>query len=55
MIAGHIVVQGADGRLQHFDVVGYVVVAASLVALGLVWLLQKTPAAPAAQEVQALR
>jgi len=54
VVAGHIVVQGADGRLQHFDVVGYVVVAASLVALGLVWLLQKTPAAPVAQEVRAV-
>ena len=55
VIAGHIVVQGADGRLQNFDVVGYVVVAASIVALGLVWRLQKMPAAPAAQEVRASR
>jgi len=54
VVAGHIVVQGADGKLLNFDVVGYVVVVASLVALGLVWRLQKTPAAPL-QEAGALR
>ncbi|NGZ83889.1 MFS transporter [Duganella aceris] len=48
--SGHIVTQAADGRLQHFDTVGYVVVATSLVAVGLVWLLQRgMAAAPAPQ------
>jgi predicted MFS family arabinose efflux permease len=50
VIAGHIVTQGADGKLQHFDVIGYVVVFTSLVALALVWRLQRQPApAPAPQ------
>jgi predicted MFS family arabinose efflux permease len=50
VIAGHIVTQGADGKLQQFDVIGYVVVFTSLVALALVWRLQRQPApAPAAQ------
>ena len=48
VVAGHIVSQGADGRLQHFDVIGYVVVATSVVALGLVWRLQRGMAAPVA-------
>jgi hypothetical protein len=45
VVAGHIVTQAPDGRLQHFDVVGYVVVATSLLALGLVWRLQRGMAA----------
>jgi predicted MFS family arabinose efflux permease len=40
--AGHIVTLGADGKLQHFEVVGYVVVGTSLVALGLVWRLHRS-------------
>jgi predicted MFS family arabinose efflux permease len=40
VVAGHIVTQAPDGRLQHFSVIGYVVVATSLVALALVWQLQ---------------
>ena len=39
VIAGHIVSVGADGRLLHFDVVGYVIVGTSLAALALVWKL----------------
>lgn len=46
--SGHIVTQAADGRLQHFDTVGYVVVATSLVAVALVWLLQRGMSAAAA-------
>jgi predicted MFS family arabinose efflux permease len=42
VVAGHIVTLGADGKLQQFDVIGYVVVATSLVALTLVWRLQRT-------------
>ncbi|MFX6040689.1 hypothetical protein ABTE96_22205, partial [Acinetobacter baumannii] len=32
IVAGHIVTLGADGRLQHFDVVGYVIVGTTLLA-----------------------
>lgn len=37
VIAGHIVSLGTDGKLQHFTVVGYVVIGTALVALMLVW------------------
>jgi predicted MFS family arabinose efflux permease len=50
VLAGHIVTQGADGRLRHFDVIGYIVVATSLLALALVWRLHsglRAAAAPA--------
>ncbi|SDG37227.1 MULTISPECIES: MFS transporter [unclassified Duganella] len=39
--SGHIVTQAADGRLQHFDTVGYVVVATSIAATLLLWRLQR--------------
>ncbi|WP_034299070.1 MFS transporter [Herbaspirillum sp. RV1423] len=42
VVAGHIVTVGADGQLQHFDTVGYVVVGTSLVALMLVWRLHRS-------------
>lgn len=51
VVAGHIVTQAPDGKLQHFSVIGYVVVATSLVALGLVWHLQRGMAAAASQPV----
>ncbi|KQU75661.1 MULTISPECIES: MFS transporter [unclassified Rhizobacter] len=41
VVAGHIVTAGADGRLQHFDWVGHVVVAASVASFLLVWRLQR--------------
>jgi len=50
VIAGHIVTLGMDGKLQHFDVVGYVVVATSLVSFALLWRLHrgmKSATAPA--------
>jgi predicted MFS family arabinose efflux permease len=47
VVAGHIVTLGADGKLQHFDVVGYVVVASSLVTFALLWRLQRDIAASA--------
>ncbi|MRX11218.1 MFS transporter [Pseudoduganella sp. FT25W] len=46
--SGHIVTQAADGHLQHFDTVGYVVVGTSLVASFLVWRLQRNLTAEAA-------
>jgi len=41
LIAGQIVSVGTDGRLQHFEIVGYVVVAVSLVAWFLLRGLQR--------------
>jgi predicted MFS family arabinose efflux permease len=40
LLAGHIVSQGADGRIEHFADVGYVVVGTTLVTIGLVWRIQ---------------
>jgi predicted MFS family arabinose efflux permease len=42
LVAGHIVQQGADGRIQHYDVAGYVVVATSLLASVLLWRIQRS-------------
>jgi predicted MFS family arabinose efflux permease len=47
VVAGHIVTLGANGKLQHFDMVGYVVVASSLVTFALLWRLQRDIAASA--------
>ena len=47
-VAGHIVQQGADGKLHHYDVAGYVVVATSLIACFLMWRIQRGIAAPMA-------
>jgi hypothetical protein len=41
VIAGHIVSIGADGKLQNFEVVGYVGAATSLASLFLVWHLDR--------------
>lgn len=49
--AGHIVSQGADGKLLHFEVIGYIVVATSLVGLVLVWQLQRGLAAQPAPAI----
>jgi predicted MFS family arabinose efflux permease len=48
VIAGHIVMQGADGRLEHFEVVGYVVVVTSIVSVLLLRRLVRNLATPAA-------
>ncbi len=48
LVAGLVVSFGADGKLQHFDVVGYVVVGTSLAALVLVWNIDKAMKARAA-------
>ena len=47
LVAGHIVEQGADGRIHHYDVAGYVVVATSLLACVLLWRVQRGVATPA--------
>jgi predicted MFS family arabinose efflux permease len=54
VVAGHIVAAGAGGRLEHFDVVGYVIVAASVLAFLLLWRLQRE-GARAAAPMQAAR
>ncbi|WP_296249481.1 MFS transporter [Pseudomonas sp. UBA4194] len=41
LLAGHVVVIGVDGKLQHFEVVGYVLSATTLVAGYLVWRVQQ--------------
>lgn len=41
VVAGHIVSIGADGTLHNFDVIGYIVVATGLVAMTLVWRLNR--------------
>ncbi|RZT11180.1 Predicted arabinose efflux permease, MFS family [Duganella sp. CF402] len=49
LAAGHIVTQDANGHLQHFDQVGYVVVGTSLTAAFLLWRLHRgLPVAAAA-------
>ena len=48
LIAGHIVTLGADGRIQHFPDVGYVVVGTSLVTIVLVWNINRQLQARAA-------
>jgi predicted MFS family arabinose efflux permease len=40
LVAGHIVQQGADGRIHHYDIAGFVVVATSLLACILLWRVQ---------------
>jgi len=47
-VAGHIVQQGADGKLHHYDVAGYVVVGTSLLACVLMWRIQRGITAHAA-------
>jgi len=41
LVAGHIVTQAADGRIEHFPEVGFVVVGTTLLAIGLVWRIQR--------------
>jgi predicted MFS family arabinose efflux permease len=44
VLAGAIIVQNADGSLRHFDRVGYVVVATTLISLVAMYLVQKSVA-----------
>lgn len=41
VVAGHIVTLGPNGQLQHFDVVGFVIVGSTLLASLLVWRLDR--------------
>jgi predicted MFS family arabinose efflux permease len=47
LVAGHIVQQGADGKIHHYEIAGYVVVATSLLACVLLWRIQRDIAKPA--------
>ena len=42
LVSGHIVTMAADGQLQHFDTVGFVVAGSSLVSFLLLWRLQRS-------------
>ena len=53
LVAGHIVVQGADGKLQHYEIAGYVVIATALIVSFLMWRIQRGIAAPATAPVAA--
>jgi predicted MFS family arabinose efflux permease len=44
LIAGMVVTQGPDGALQHFDQLGTIIVAATLVSLGLMYFIQRAVA-----------
>ena len=48
LVAGHIVQQGADGKLHHYNVAGFVVVGTSLLACFLMWRIQQGITANAA-------
>ncbi|MDP9126078.1 MAG: MFS transporter [Pseudomonadota bacterium] len=48
LVAGQIVTRGAGGRIEHFPEVGYVVVGTTLLAIGLVWKVQRQIQARAA-------
>ena len=41
LVAGQIVTRGAGGRIEHFPQVGYVVVGTTLLAIALVWNVQR--------------
>ena len=47
LVAGHIVQQGADGKIHNYEIAGYVVVATSLLACVLMWRIQRGVAAAA--------
>jgi predicted MFS family arabinose efflux permease len=48
LVAGHIVVAGADGKLQHYEIAGYVVIATALIVSFLMWRIQRAVMAAAA-------
>ena len=40
-VAGMIVVQTSSGKLEHYDILGYVVVVAMIITIGMVYLLNE--------------
>lgn len=53
LIAGHVVSFDANGKLQHFSTLGYVIVGASVCAFSLCWLLQRSASFVAKQPAAA--
>jgi predicted MFS family arabinose efflux permease len=41
LLAGHIVLIGADGRILHYEIAGYVVIATSLITAFMLWRLSR--------------
>ncbi len=48
LVAGHIVQVGADGRIHHYEIAGYVVICTSLLTAWLLWRVSRGISAPAA-------
>jgi predicted MFS family arabinose efflux permease len=51
VLAAAIIAENADGSLRHFDRLGYIVVATSIVALTLMYFVQKSVAARSGEQV----
>jgi predicted MFS family arabinose efflux permease len=51
VIAGHVVSIGVDGKLQNFNILGYVIVGTSVVAFSLLWRLNRNTLREAALKV----
>lgn len=51
VLAGAIIAQGADGALLHFDRIGYVVVATTIITLVMMYFVQKAVAERAGKRV----
>lgn len=52
LVAGHIVTVGADGKIHHYDIAGYVVISTSILTAYLLWRVSRgiaTQAAPVAR------
>lgn len=47
LVAGHIVLVGADGHVHHYEIAGYVVIATSLLTAFLLWRLSLRIVSPA--------
>lgn len=58
MVSGLIVVQNADGRLEHYDILGYILICTTLITLSLIYVVngriaRAAPSAPAVLETAA--
>ena len=51
VLVGAIIAQGADGALLHFDRIGYVVVATTIITLVMMYFVQKAVAERAGKRV----
>lgn len=41
VVAGLIIIQGADGKLQHFDTIGYIMIGTALITMFLMYFINK--------------